>query len=287
MKNTKLVALLIAILFLFCTAEGAFASVFDTIKDMIVGEEDLSVQNIVKETQDIKDEVKELSDDYVIKSIKKYNSLISQMRSEVNSKSWYVFKKDDAEKFNIIINGIGKIKDLYVGLKKDKIKVKEKMRSYIEDIKKFNEALKHKIPEEIRIKEDLERQYNSIDSNASYTHEEKEIKKKGLQKRIGFADRRIKLRNEFKNNYQRIIPVMKSADKSIGRFIFVIEESADVYTDAYNTLKLQRDINNAYRTIEELKSLDYLSEDIMKSWANLENIVKVLTDQVVGFDKAG
>ncbi len=159
-------------------------------------------------------------------------------------------------------------------------------KAVIAAIRKFNNTLQRMIPDEEKFRENLKMQYDNIDSSASYSLEEKDIKKKGLQKRIAFAEQRIKLLNQFVNNYQRILPVMKSAEKSIDKFIFVVEESADVYTDAYKTLKLQRDISNAYRTIEELKSLDYLSEDMMRSWSDLENIVKALTNQVIGFDKA-
>jgi len=287
MKNAKPIVVLICFLFIFFTAKESFSkdSFFDRLKNMLTDEKEPSVEEIVEETQEIKDEVKDLSEDYVIKSIKKYKNLISEMRSEVNSKSWYIFERSDAEKFDIILDTIEEIKDLYVRLKKNKGKVKERMLSYIEDIRNFNDALSHKIPEEERKKKSLKRQYKDIDSDNRYSSEQKEIKKRGLKKRITFAERRIRMLHDFKNNYRKILPVMKNADKSIDRFVFVVGESADVYVDAYNTLKLQRDISNAYRTIEELKSLDYLSEDIMKSWSELESIVNVLTDQVVGFSE--
>lgn len=284
MKHKKLIA--ISVIFLFCFfVDTSFAdSIFDKLKEMIAGKKNLSVEDIVEETLEIKDEVRDLSEDYIIRSIKEYNGLIAEMRSEINSKTWYIFEKTDADRFNLIVDGIGEIKDLYVGLKKKKQNVRERMLSYIEEIRRFEAELSRMIPKEERIKQSLEREYALMDSNHRYNAEEREIRKKSLQKRIAFAERRIELLRNFRDNYQQILPVMKNANQSIERFIFVAEESADVYTDAYKTLKLQKDISNAYRTIDELKSLDYLAEDIMKSWLDMESIVRTLTNQVVGFD---
>ena len=266
-------------------ASAQSETIFDVLKNKLAGnEKPPSVEEIIQETKEIKDEVKDLSQNYVIESIKKYNKMIADIRTEVNSKSWFIYEKTDAEKFQVILDGIEEMKDFYNRLNKEKQDVRKEMFSYIESVKSFSKELDRKIPEEKREKERLEREYNNIDPK--YSAEEKEIKRNGLRKRITFCERRVKILQDFTKNYYKLSPILEDARKSIDKFIFIIEESAGVYNDAYRTLKLQKDISNAYRTIDELKSLDYLSENIMKSWEDLENIVNILSDQVVGFDDA-
>ena len=264
---------------------SADSSFFGRMKKIVTGQKDISINDIVDETQKVKDNVKDLSENYVINNIKKYNELISEMKNEVNSKSWFFLKKSDADKFGIILNGVEQIKDFYLGLNKNKVRIKKQMISYVNDIVNFSGEIVAKISKEKLDKGTLERDFEIIDLVNGYSQEEREIKRKGYLKRTAFAEQRIKSLFDFKNNYDRILPVMKNTDESIDRFIFVVEESAAVYSDAYRTLKLQKDISNAYRTIEELKSLDYLSEDLKKSWSELEIIIEDLTDQIVVFNE--
>lgn len=280
----KFVSYLILSLLILQTSSNAYAkdeSLYESIKSMFTEEKQITIHELVSKTKETKEGVRDLSNDYVVTSIEKYNKIISDIRHEVSSKSWLIFNKEDQEKFNIILDGIGKIKDLYVKLRNEKNDVKKLMYSYIEDVTKFNNAIKVKIYEEENLKSILEAEYRKISSgNISYSSENKQIKLASLQQRITFAQRRIEMLKDFSNNYRKLLPIIINADKSIDKFIFIVDESADVYTDAYNTLKLQKDINNAYRTIEELKSIDYLSENIIKSWSDLDSIVTILTNQV-------
>ena len=255
-------------------------SVASRALEYVFGEKELTIEEIVDETQEIKDDVKGLSKEYVIDNVKKYNSMTSEMRSEVNSKDWFLFEKEDSEKFEIILDGIGEISDFYNDLAERRDAVKKKLKSYINDIQNFEDTIDNKVANEELINNNLLLDLEKLNINVSNSKRHK-IKKLNLSKRLEFSRRRIEMLVSFKENYSKLLPVMSSANQSIDDFIFVVIQSSSVYDDAYKTLKLQKDINDAYRTLDDLNSLDYLSNDIVKSWSDLESIVDTLSQQSI------
>ena len=83
---------------------------------------------------------------------------------------------------------------------------------------------------------------------------------------------------DFKTNYGRLIPEMKKVEDDIDYFILTLQETAKIYESAYRTVELSMNISNAIDNIQEFTSLNDLSDEVMKSWDNLDGILDNLTD---------
>lgn len=243
----------------------------------------LTVEEIVDETREVKEEIKNLSENYVIENIREYNAIVADIKKEVSSRKWFLFKKDDKDKYTIIFEGIEEIRDFYSELQQEgrKEEVRADLLSHVTSIQQFTKAIPIKIEAEQRTRQALAQE---LDNLASLAAEKQEIRQKAVTQRLSLCDRRISMLEGFHQNYQQMQVIMANAEAAIDRFMFTIAESSKVYDDAYRTLKLGHDISTAYQTLEEFKSLDTISQNIMQSWKDLDDIVASLTSQVSEFN---
>ncbi|NWH04802.1 hypothetical protein [Desulfobacter latus] len=242
-----------------------------------------SIKEIVDQTQEVKDDIKDLSSNYVIKNIKQYNQMIEEIKDEAGSRKWFLFKRDDAEQFDILYNGIKEIRDFYQDLKKQNKngKITKELRAYARQIDDFIAVIPRKIAENNQTKQMLQDQLKHLEN---LDPEKAAVRSDALSHRIMLCDKRIEMLSGFSQNFAKMRQVVADAGKSIDRFVFTVDESALVYDDVYKTLKLGRDISTAYRTLKELQSLDDISKNIMLSWKNLDEIVNALTANVTDFN---
>ncbi len=240
-----------------------------------------SVETIVEETKEIKDSCQELSADYVIEGAKKTNKLLSVMNSEVREKSWFFFEKTDQDQLKEIVGRVKDLSDFYTKLASNKEAERENIKFYAGAIKKFASEIQQKISDEKSFRQKLQAEQKSLGSMSA--GEQRQIKERVLEGRIRMCESRIKMLEGFSQNYQRLTPAMESFSITVERFIFIVEEGAKLYKDGYETLKLSKEIADAYQIIASMKSLDPVSEEVMASWRDMEEIVNTLTQQVQEF----
>ncbi len=238
------------------------------------------IEQIVDQTRDIQDDIRDLSQNYVIGNIRKYNQMVQDIHAEVAAKKWGLFEKDEQEKFAILLDGIKEIRDFYwrVLQRNQNGRVEKSLLGYVQQVNEFAGRIERNLKHEQDTRADLEERL--IFLKKCKTGPRETVERQALQKRLGWCRKRIKMTRIFLNEYQRLPGILEKSADAIKEFLYVAGLSAGVYKDAYQTLKLARDIRMAYRTVEELRSLDQISENIMESWQELDQIVRILSQEV-------
>ncbi len=231
------------------------------------------IPEITKETKENVTGLKNLSENYVIKNIKKANKYLE----ETNRNLMLTEKKDKKKALKEFVQNYKEIVEFYVDVTKEQnvIKIKQELMGYYDETVLFCDSLA-KMEEDLKIfKEDCLVQIKACEKE---TTKESAVKKARLEAEYRNAERQEKMIRDFKNNYQRLIPEMKKVQSDVDFFIFTLQETAKVYESAYRTVELSMNISNAIDNIQELTSLDELTNEVMTSWENLDGILDSLTD---------
>ena len=231
------------------------------------------IPEITKETKENVTGLKTLSENYVIKNIKKANKYLE----ETNRNLMLTEKKDKKKALKEFVQNYKEIVEFYVDVTKEQnvIKIKQELMGYYDETVLFCDSLA-KMEEDLKIfKEDCLAQIKVCEKETS---KESAVKKARLEAEYKNAERQEKMISDFKNNYQRLIPEMKKVQSDVDFFIFTLQETAKVYESAYRTVELSMNISNAIDNIQELTSLDELTNEVMTSWENLDGILDSLTD---------
>lgn len=238
------------------------------------------IEQIVEQTRDIQSDIRDLSQNYVIRNIRKYNQMVRDIRSEVAAKKWGLFERDAQEKFAILLAGIKDIRDFYWRIlqRNQNGRVESSLLGYVQQVRDFAARIERNLQKERQTRAELEKRLRFL--KTCDTGPRETIQRQALQKRLGWCRERIKMTQSFLLEYQNLPGVLEKSAEAIQEFLYVVELSAGVYKDAYQTLKLAKDIRMAYRTVEELRSLEEISEDIMESWQELDQIVGILSREV-------
>jgi len=267
---------LIGIIFLLLSNLNAFDLPWESDKRKA------SIKEVINGTVEVKENIKEISLEFIIENIQNANKLVSDLKEDVNSEGFFTGKKSDDEKFEIIIEGTKELKDFYVELDSQNPEIKEKILNYKKDIVQYSISLQEKLRNEKSNLKNLKFDLKVAPNN--YKNDKLDIVTKSLEQRIKFSQKRVDMMNSFIKNYNKIEKILTKVDVNVDKFIFTIENTKLVYISAYKTLKLGKDIKTAYQNLEDLKSLEQLSDDMISSWKNLDTIVEKLTKQMAVFE---
>ncbi|MDD4877316.1 MAG: hypothetical protein PHQ86_09395 [Dehalococcoidales bacterium] len=103
-------------------------------------------------------------------------------------------------------------------------------------------------------------------------------RQEALAQAIRYLDMQIQLWTEFNNIEAGIIAEMGNVQKATDSFLNVIDSSAILFREGLNLLVLQRDINEALSLFtRDLPRMEQLTNDMEKSWANLDYLIENLT----------
>lgn len=272
MKRLKILIpiFVIAILFSSC-----FGSKKESVKEIIREIPTISdVPKITKETKENVHGLRSLSENYVIKNVKKANKLLADTKKELEKAE----KRDQKKKaLKIFVSDYKEVVDFYRSITKDKdvSKIKDELMRYYRETIEFYESL-----EEIEksLGYDLENYSNKLTTYEETSSREAELKKKTLEQQVRYIGQQKKMINDFKNHYFKLIPEIEKVQKDVDYFVLTLQETAIVYESAYKTAELSMNIANAIDNISELNALGNLTNDIMDSWKNLDSILDNLTE---------
>lgn len=272
MKRLKILIpiFVIAILFSSC-----FGSKKESVKEIIREIPTISdVPKITKETKENVHGLRSLSENYVIKNVKKANKLLADTKKELEKAE----KRDQKKKaLKIFVSDYKEVVDFYRSITKDKdvSKIKDELMGYYRETIEFYESL-----EEIEksLGYDLENYSNKLTTYEETSSREAELKKKTLEQQVRYIGQQKKMINDFKNHYFKLIPEIEKVQKDVDYFVLTLQETAIVYESAYKTAELSMNIANAIDNISELNALGNLTNDIMDSWKNLDSILDNLTE---------
>lgn len=218
--------------------------------------------------------LKSLSENYVIENIKKANQLLA----DTNKKLQKSEKKDKKNILKTFVNDYKEIVGFYVDITSEKkvLKIKNELLGYYEDTVEFYDSLSVMKNDLKVFKENCLAQIKAYD-NIELSKEDKLIKSR-IEAEYKHAEQQEKMIRDFKTNYGRLIPEMEKVEDDIDYFILTLQETAKIYESAYRTVELSMNISNAINNIQEFTSLNDLSDEVMKSWDNLDGILDNLTD---------
>ncbi|MCF0126875.1 MAG: hypothetical protein HUJ68_14205, partial [Clostridia bacterium] len=231
---------------------------------------------IIEETKkDIKD-LKSLSDNYIIKNVKKGNKLIADSQKEIDK-----IKKSE-KKQQAFLDSLEEIINFYEDITSDKKinQTKKELISYLEDVKEFNTGL-------TQMKSTLTLNISqSQRERAKYEGKEDRTSRSNLERidaEIDAYNRQLTLIENFQDRYSTLIPLFEKVEEDVDFFIVTIKNSAKVYRATYNTAKLAKNISKAISTIDELNTLSSLTSDLEGTWSTLDSIIVELTDMTTDF----
>lgn len=272
MKRLKIMIPLFLSAFLFTSC---FGSKKETVREIVREIPTISdVPKITKETKKNVQGLRSLSENYVIKNVKKANKLLSDTKKELEKAE----KKDQKKKaLKIFVSDYKEVVDFYRSITKDKdvSKIKDELMGYYRETIEFYESL-----EEIEksLGYDLENYSTKLTNYGETSSREEKLKKKTLEQQVRYTDQQKKMINEFKNHYGKLIPEIEKVQKDVDYFVLTLQETAIVYETAYKTAELSMNIANAIDNISELNALGDLTNEIMDSWKNLDSILDNLTE---------
>ncbi|XPV76893.1 MAG: hypothetical protein ACNI27_02925 [Desulfovibrio sp.] len=244
---------------------------------------DPSIEEISEDTQEVAEEFQDISKDYVMASIMQYNDMLTHMRKDVTGKKWFFVERTEKEQFEAYLGNLEDMKNFYNKLVEKKSDVEDEMSSGIRLVKDFEKSIAGKINKEYQNITALKK---AIAKSGKLPADQRTALKKSKNLQIKFSQRRIELLRDFKKKYVKLRPQLQQAEKRVDKFIFLIVQSSEVYNSAYDTLKLQHDIQTAMNTMEDMAAemdiLNELNQGLEKSMDDINAIVMQLTDMAVG-----
>ena len=268
MKKLSLVLFILFITFFFSSCYMKEENMISKIPAIT------EIPTITKITKENVTGLKSLSENYVIENIKKANHLLA----ETNKNLQKAEKKDKKNILKTFVNDYKEIVDFYVDITNEKkvLKIKNELLGYYEDTIEFYDTLSV-MENDLKIfKENCLAQIKTY-GDIELSKEDKLIKSR-IEAEYRHAEQQEKMIRDFKTNYGRLIPEMEKVEDDIDYFILTLQETAKIYESAYRTVELSMNISNAINNIQEFTSLNDLSDEVMKSWDNLDGILDNLTD---------
>jgi len=225
---------------------------------------------LASDTQDVVEQV-EANTDEVFAEIQKNIDLVMALKAKVeNAKiQGHPLSLDD------VIKDIHSVSDSYDKLSGQHEAIRKGLLRKIANI----EDMQTKVDSEIKILQQRRADYSKqlrlvSDSNPDIVRTRQE----SLAQAIKYVDAQIQLWTQFNNIEADITAEMSNVQKTIESFLSVIDSSAILFREGLNLLVLQRDINNALSLFtRDLPRMEQLTQDMEKSWANLDYLVETLT----------
>lgn len=232
------------------------------------------VPEITTETKKNVTGLKALSENYVIKNVKKANELLKTTSEKVSK----LDKKDKKrEAMEVFVSEYKEIVKFYMDVTQEaKIeKVRKELMSYYADTVVFYDSLAT-MEENLGIEKD--KKFSDLKRFEGTSSREDKLRKSAKEAELKNIEQQEKMIKDFKINYGKLIPEIEKVQADVDFFILTLTETAKVYDSAYKTVELSMNIANAIDNIEELNTLSNLTEDVMKSWENLDTILDNLTN---------
>ena len=240
------------------------------------------MDKVVKGTQDVSKGIKKLSENYIVKNAKKANELLASIRTEIESNKFIFIEKSDRDRVNSFLAGLKKAEDFYTSVTSEKnvAKTKESLLSYYIEVQNFSVNVQKMLRDTENELKQLNKDYEALNRDIAKKGSSRESEKQidSLERQIRFTEQRVEMLTNFSPSYEGLMPAISKIEEDIDFFILTLRESAKVFNSAYRTVELSKNILNAYDVIEELNNLNSLSDDIQKSWEDLEAIVDNLVE---------
>ena len=234
---------------------------------------------ILETTNDLVNDFKDVSEDYIVTNTRIINSNLAIIRKQLsNDKNFWGNVKSDSKKLEEYLSGLKKMVSFYDDICKNETKVKERLTSDINKLYALSFNMENILYNEKKQLLTLTRERSTYDQTNSKMDYSLEIN--SLDQQISYCKMRIDMIERFYEKYSSIEPELNKIYKAVDVFCNTIKESLKVFQAAYNTVKLSKDIYNSFLIQYDMSELDNLSENIQKSWIDLDFIVSDLASSL-------
>jgi hypothetical protein len=175
-----------------------------------------------------------------------------------------------------VISDIENISNSYNKLSNQHNSIKKGLLGKIETIQNMQKQVNNEIMDLKKRRADYVNQLNQVkDSNPDIV----KTRKDALNQAIKYVDEQIQLWVDFNNVEGNIVGQMGGVQRTVDSFLSVVDSSAILFKEALNLLKLQKNINDAMSIItQDVPKMEQLTNDMVKSWGDLDNLVNSLTN---------
>jgi len=101
-------------------------------------------------------------------------------------------------------------------------------------------------------------------------------REKAYKQVVSYLDKRIEIWEKFLTTHKKIEAEVVKIEERIKRLITTIELTALVYRHGLETLRLQKDIQDAVSLLSQIPELEMLAQEMVKSWDTLDSLVNEL-----------
>lgn len=264
----------------FLLPAGIRGGVFDIFSSP--GPASIDIREIMRDTEEIIRDARELSEDYVTGSIRRNRRLITGIQEDLEPG---FFGPSEEERMEILQDGIEMLRDLYRDLNDRKDSVSGRLRGHLKDITDYIEDQEDAIAKEKKYLKHLEDElYTLIDD---YSGKNLDVKQRAIETRILLTRQRITLLDGFLTDYAKLTRIFKKANRQVAAFIFVISVNTKVYEEAFETLAMKKDFKTARRMLNDINLDEGAPEDLMENWEKLMEMVIQLNTQATEIIEAG
>lgn len=232
---------------------------------------DLMPKALAAETQDTVKQV-EINTNDVFAEIQSNIDLVNNLKAEVEQ------AKINGQPMSLddVISDIQKVSDSYNKLSSQHGNINKNLLQKISDVENLQGMVDNEIATLRQRRADYVSQLQAVkDPNPDIARTRQE----SLTQAIKYVDGQIQLWSDFNGVEADIIAQMDTVQKTIDSFLSVIDSSAILFKEGLNLLTLQRDINNALSLFtQDLPKMEQLTQDMKKSWDNLDYLLNALTN---------
>ncbi len=231
---------------------------------------ELLPQSLASTTQNIVDDVKNDNVDVFVE-IQHNIDLVTELKGKVQNAQI----NGKPTSLNSIIEDIETVTQSYENLAEQRDDIRKGILQKIDRVQNMQRTVDVEIKSLREKRADYTEQLLLVsdrDPNIART------RKEALSRAIGYVDNQIRLWKEFNSIEWDILIEMNDIQKTIDSFLSMIESTAIVFREGLNLLYLQQDINEAVALFaSDIPHMEQLTQDMEKSWDNLEYLLKTLT----------
>lgn len=181
--------------------------------------------------------------------------------------------KEPSQLLNEVLKELRRITKDFERMARREARIEEDILGKVRALHRLGDNAREEI-ERIRLKKaDMERKLQTItDPDPTIA----EMRRRAYSQTINYLRKQIEIWERFLQTHHQIEEEVKKIDKRVERFLTAIELSALVYREGFNTLQLQKDIQDAQALLREIPEIEQLTQEMVASWQTLDSLVEEL-----------
>ena len=230
------------------------------------------IRKIAEKTKEIVEEFYTTGATEVFKQIERNLKALDEIINLVEN------AKDINAVIDDVIERLEEITVSYEKIARMRPQIEEDLRKQIGKLREMLRRSRNEIENLKREKMELQSKLNNVGMITD--PDIRTIKRKSLEARIKLKEKQIQIWQGFLEIQENIRKAVEQADRTITKFLIVLEENGKVYREALNVVKLQRDIQRAAESMVNIAEIGRLTDAMISSWQDFQHLIEMLTVQM-------